>query len=163
MHNTKVMFLCYFLFAFELFSNILDNILFIIHVYYHVILHSLTISLNSWFAKTHGIGKMQMIARECRMHSKQYAPMHITQCTTRMLYSKVEDEGGGGGAKSTCMTHTRKGERMGARCWLRENANVFGTMSKGAYNVEGGVAGDRRTIRRATILRVYLGTSSRGR
>lgn len=101
------------------------------------------------FAKTHGIGKMQMIARECRMHSKQYAPMHITQCTTRMLYSKVEDEGGGGGggAKSTCMIHTRKGERMGARCWLRENANVFGTMSKGAYNVEGGVAGDRRTIR----------------
>lgn len=136
-----------FFIAFELFSNILDNILFIIHVsiitYPTLFNHLAELSL----AKTHGIGKMQMIARECRTHSKQYAPMHITQCTTRMLYSKVEDEGGGGGAKSTCMIHTRKGERMGARCWLRENANVFGTMSKGAYNVEGGVAGDRRTIR----------------
>lgn len=53
------------------------------------------------------------------------------------------------------------------RGWERgvgwENANVFGTMSKGAYNVEGGVAGDRRTIRRAMILRVYLGTLSKGR
>lgn len=57
-------------------------------------------------------------------------------------------------------THGRERRGRYVWCWLtmRENANVFGTMSKGAYNVEGGVARDRRTIRRATILRVYLRT-----
>jgi len=46
--------------------------------------------------------------------------------------------GGGGGVKS--MIYVQKGERIGTRCWQRENANVlFGIMSKDAHNVEGGV------------------------
>jgi len=48
------------------------------------------------------------------------------------------------------MHDTRTEEREGGSAVLAERENVFGTMSKGAYNVEGGVAGDRRTIRRAT-------------